>query len=92
MQLTSACPARLSIPPSFIPSLHPHTRAYLEFLVSKYPDQLLLQELSDNSLSKPTLEALSYYGSRTLTDPSQEAIFNLLCDTMVQPPVSCATR
>jgi hypothetical protein len=67
-------------------------RAYLEFLVSKYPDQLLLQELSDNSLSKPTLGALSYYGSRTLTDPSQEAIFNLLCDTMVQPPVSCATR
>lgn len=67
-------------------------RAYLEFLVSKYPDQLLLQELSDNSLSKPTLEALSYYGSRTLADPSQEAIFNLLCDTMVQPPVSCATR
>jgi hypothetical protein len=66
--------------------------AYIEFLVSKYPDQLLLQEISDNSLSKPTLNALSYYGTRTLADPSQESIFNTLCDMMVQPPVSCATR
>lgn len=66
--------------------------AYLEYVVSKYPDQLLLQEISDNSLSKPALNALSYYGARTLTDPSQESIFNALCDMMIQPPVSCATR
>lgn len=66
--------------------------AYLEFFTSKFPDQLLLQEINDNSLSKPTLDVLSYYGSSVLTDPSTDEIFGALCDMMVQPPVSCATR
>jgi hypothetical protein len=61
-------------------------------MVSKFPDQLLLQEVSDNSLPKPTLDVISYYGSRTLSDPSQDGMFSALCDMMVQPPVSCATR
>jgi len=67
-------------------------KAYLEFLVSKYPDQLLLQEISDTSLGKPTLDAISYRRSLALTDPSQDEIFAALCDTMVQPPISCATK
>jgi len=67
-------------------------KGYLEFVVSKFPDQLLLQEVSDNSLPKPTLDVISYYGSRTLSDPSQDGMFSALCDMMVQPPVSCATR
>ncbi|MFH1623351.1 MAG: hypothetical protein ABIA12_02430 [Candidatus Aenigmatarchaeota archaeon] len=67
-------------------------KAYLEFFVSKFPDQLLLQEISDNSVSRPSLDVTSYYGSRTLTDPSVDGMFGALCDTMVQPPVSCATR
>jgi len=67
-------------------------KAYVEFFVNKYSDQLLLQEITDNSLQTSTLGALSYYGSRTLPNPNQDQIFGLLCDMMVQPPVSCATR
>ena len=67
-------------------------KGYLEFMVSKFPGQLLLQEVSDDSLPKPTLDVISYYGSRTLTDPPQDDMFSALCDMMVQPPVSCATR
>lgn len=67
-------------------------KAYVEFFTDKYSDQLLLQEITDNSLQSSTLNALSYYGTRTLANPTQEQIFGLICDMMVQPPVSCAAR
>jgi hypothetical protein len=67
-------------------------KAYLESAVNQFSDQLFLQEIVDNSQTKPALDVMSYYGSRNLKDPSNTAILNALCEIMVEPPILCATR
>jgi len=67
-------------------------RTYLESNVNGFPRQLFLQEIVDNSQTEPSLYITSYYGSKTLNNPTNEEIFDSLCDLMFNPPVVCATR
>jgi hypothetical protein len=66
-------------------------QAYLESLANAYPSQLILQEISDNSLQAPILFVSSYFGSDTVRDPSSSNVLPKLCDLMYERPLQCAT-
>ncbi len=67
-------------------------QAYIEAAASEFPNQIFVQELIDNTANNPTLSITSYYGSEMLTNPSNERVFDALCELMLQPPIRCATR
>ena len=67
-------------------------RAYIEAAARDFPTQIFVQEIIDNNATNSILSIASYYGSEQLTDPSNEEIFDTLCELMVEPPVRCATR
>jgi len=67
-------------------------KGYLESFTNQLSDQLLLQEIVDSSQTSSVLYVTSYYGTRTVKDPSGQAIFGALCEIMVQPPIQCATK
>lgn len=67
-------------------------RAYIEAAAREFPNQIFVQELIDNTANNPTLSITSYYGHELLTSPSNERVFDALCELMLQPPIRCATR
>jgi len=67
-------------------------QAYIEAAAREFPNQIFVQELVDSTANNPTLSMISYYGSKSLTNPSNEGIFDALCELMLQPPIRCATR
>lgn len=67
-------------------------RIYLQAAVNEFSGQLFLEEIVDNSQTEPLLYVTSYYGSKTLKDPTNDKIFDSLCDLMFNPPVVCAAR
>ena len=67
-------------------------RAYLQSAASELSDQILLQEIVDDSVDSSRLEISSFYGRRLLSDPSAEQILDALCEIMADPPVRCVTR
>lgn len=67
-------------------------RGYVEAAAREFPTQVFVQEIIDNSASNSTLSMTSYYGDKTLLNPSADEIFDALCELMIEPPVQCATR
>lgn len=68
-------------------------KAYLESMAAQFSDQIILEEIVDNAQIDPILFVNSYYGSEPpLRNPSNDAIFNALCNRMAQPPIQCAGR
>ena len=67
-------------------------RAYIEAAAQEFPNQIFVQEIVDNTATNPTLSITSYYGHELLTNPSNERVFDALCELMLQPPIRCATR
>ena len=66
-------------------------KAYLEYAINEFPDQLFLEEILDNSRADSILSVASYYGSTRLESLSNDDMFNALCEFMVNPPIRCAT-
>lgn len=67
-------------------------RAYIEAAAGEFPNQIFVEEIVDIAATESTLSVKSYYGDELLTNPSNEEIFDTLCELMAQPPVRCATR
>ncbi len=67
-------------------------KAFLESNVKEFSGQLLLEELVDNNRAESSLSVMSFYGSTSLVNPSNDEIFNALCEFMIEPPIICATR
>ncbi len=67
-------------------------RGYVEAAARDFPTQVFVQEIVDNSANNSTLAMTSYYGDRSLSNPTFDEMFEALCELMVEPPVACATR
>jgi len=67
-------------------------RIYLESAAGEFSDQIFLQEIVDDTVTNSTLEISSFYGRRSLANPSNDDILNALCAIMADPPVRCVTR
>ena len=64
-------------------------KSYLESFARQYPTQIFLEELKGTSQGS-SLVVNSYKATRTLTNVTNEKIFDAFCDAMLQPPVDCA--
>lgn len=67
-------------------------RAYIETAAGEFSNQIFVEEIVDATVAEPILSMTSYYGDKLLTNPSNEDVFDALCELMVEPPVRCATR
>lgn len=67
-------------------------RSFIESAASQFPTQIFVQEIIDNSANNSTLSMTSYYGDKSLANPTIDQIFDALCELLVEPPVQCATR
>jgi hypothetical protein len=67
-------------------------RAYIESAAREFPEQVFVEEIIDATAIEPTLSMTSYYGDKLLRNPSNEDVFDALCELMVEPPIRCATR
>jgi hypothetical protein len=67
-------------------------RSFIESAASQFSDQIFVQETIDSTANNSTLSMTSYYGDRSLTNPTTDQMFDALCEVMVNPPVQCATR
>ncbi len=67
-------------------------RAYIEAVVGEFSNQIFVEEIVDATATESTLSITSYYGDKLLTSPSNEDVFDALCELMVEPPIRCATR
>lgn len=65
---------------------------YIEAVAREFPNQIFVQEIIDTGAVESTLSITSYYGNKFLADPSDEEMFDALCDLMAGPPIACATR
>lgn len=67
-------------------------RAYLQAATNELSDQIFLQEIVDDGVTRPTLEMSSFYGRQSFADPTTDQIFDGLCAIMANPPVRCVTK
>jgi thiol-disulfide isomerase/thioredoxin len=69
-------------------------KTFLENTAEQFKDQIVLEEILVNRTDKilPYLIVISLYQERMLKNATNDEIIDLLCDSMVQPPVICAVR
>jgi len=51
--------------------------------------QIILEELTDNSVNAPKVSMKSQKGSNELVNATNSAVFDSLCELMLQPPLDC---
>jgi len=65
---------------------------FLETIANDYKNQVILEEILNETFAFSKLTVASMYGNRTFTNPTENEIFNAICDFMYAPPAICAAR
>lgn len=67
-------------------------KAFLEGMAKEYKNQMILEEISNETYASPTLTIMSKEGNKTIADPTEDATFAALCDLLTVPPAECVAR
>ncbi len=62
----------------------------LEYLANTYSQQIILEEVSNQNVDKPTTTVSSAFGERTVIGSNSTELLSALCSLMVYPPAQCA--
>ena len=68
-----------------------YQKYYLEQIATEYKNQLILEEILNESFTSSKLSIVSIYGNRTFANPTENETFYALCDLLYMPPTSCVT-
>jgi len=63
--------------------------SFLESMANQFSNQIILQQVLSERAS---LTIIGYYGHRNLVNATQEEIFDVFCELMIDPPITCITR
>lgn len=67
-------------------------KALVESAANEFSNQVILEEISNTGMTQSRLILESFYGKQVLRAPTNEDLFDSLCDILTNPPVACATR
>ncbi|MBI5871967.1 hypothetical protein HZB88_02680 [archaeon] len=65
---------------------------FLESMANEYKEQIFLEEILNETLTKSKLIVESKLGNKTFYNPSENETFDAICDLMLAPPTICVAR